>query len=382
MILTDAVLNAYINANIMLLFAFALWNFIQYTNKKLKFQLPYIFQLRLLNGVFLAIVLSPIAIATIAASIQLGLLSPDFSMSVSDIAVTQYLNGSIQMKAVEFEHMLGIRNTFVQDVLSLSTPTGFSIALLFSIFITTFFARSIINIFKLRSVLRASYAWRQFGNLKILLSDTTFIPFSTRSLNTRYVVIPSSMLAESEDLKMALGHELQHIRQGDVEWAFILEALRPFFFWNPVFYFWKHQVQQLRELACDQQLVLNKHFDIHAYCECLLKVCKNSIRKDDNYSIALPAVPFVQVENTPLGLNAATSLKHRIIAMVEPVTTPISRKAFACLLLPAMALVILMSLAIQKPGDWSQDRLMLSTIVNLERMESRATAVQPSQDPF
>jgi beta-lactamase regulating signal transducer with metallopeptidase domain len=382
MILTDAVLNAYINANIMLIFAFALWKFIQYTNKKLKFQLPYIFQLRLLNGVFLAIALSPFAIGAIAVSIQLGLLSPDFSMSVSDIAVAQYLNGSIEMKAVEFERMLGIRNTFMQNVLSLNTPTGFSITALFSIGFIAILARSIINIFKLRSVLRASYAWRQFGNLKIRLSDTTFIPFSTRSLNTRYVVIPSGMLAENEDLKMALGHELQHIRQGDVEWAFILEALRPFFFWNPVFYFWKRQVQQLRELACDQQLVLNKHFDIQAYCECLLKVCKNSIRKEDSYSIALPAVPFVQVENTPLGLSAAASLKHRIIAMVEPATTPISRKAFACLLLPAMALVILMSLAIQKPGDWSQDRLMLSTIVNLERMESRATAVHPSQEPF
>ncbi|MEH6360783.1 MAG: M56 family metallopeptidase [Amylibacter sp.] len=371
MILTDAVLNAYINANIMLIFAFALWNFTQYTIKKLKIQLPYVLRLRLLNGVFLAIALSPIAIATIAGFIQIGLLSSGFSMSASDFVVAQYLNGSIEMKAVEFERILGIRNALMQNVLSPNTSTGFYITGLFSIGCTAFLGRSIINIFKLRSVLRSSYAWRQFGNLRILLSDTTFIPFSTRSLKTRYVVIPSGMLAESDDLKMALGHELQHIRQGDVEWAFILEALQPFFFWNPVFYFWKRQVQHLRELACDQQLVLNKRFNIQAYCECLLKVCKNSIRKDDSYSIALPTVPFVQVENSPLGLDAAASLRQRIIAIVDPVTAPISRKAFACLLLPSMALVILMSLTIQKSGDWSQDRLMLSTIVNLERLENR-----------
>lgn len=60
MILTESVLNAYINANIMLLFAFALWNFTRFGVEKLGFKLAYIFQLRLLNGVFLAIALSPL----------------------------------------------------------------------------------------------------------------------------------------------------------------------------------------------------------------------------------------------------------------------------------------------------------------------------------
>ena len=115
MILTDAVLNAYINANIMLIFAFALWNFTQYTIKKLKFQLPYIFQLHLLNGVFLAIALSPIAIAVVAAFIQIGLLAPGFSMSVSDFAVAQYLNGSIEMKLI-----LHVTGNFTNSLVGLS----------------------------------------------------------------------------------------------------------------------------------------------------------------------------------------------------------------------------------------------------------------------
>ncbi len=376
MILTDAVLNAYINANIMLIFAFGLWSLAKYTTQKLNTQLPYILQLRLLNGIFLAIVLSPIAIAALTASIHLGLLSPEFSMRVSDFAVAQYLNGSIEMKAVEFERIMGMRNEVTQSILNLETPVGMFIAGLFLAGFITLLSRSIINIFKLRTILRSSYAWRQCGSLKILLSDKTFIPFSTRSLKTRYVVIPSGMLVENNDLKMALAHEFQHIRQGDVEWAFALEALRPFFFWNPAFYFWKRQVQHLRELACDQQLVSSRKFDAKAYCECLLKVCRNSIRKDDSYSIALPSVPFVQVDRTPFSINAATALKQRIVAIVEPAAAPVSRKAFACLLIPAMVMVMLASLTIQSPSDWSQDRLMLSTIVNLERLEVRNTLGQ------
>lgn len=373
MILTDAVLNAYINANIMLIFAFTLWNFIQFTTRKLNYQLPYIYELRLLNGVFLAILLSPIAIVILAALTQFGLISPNFSMSISDFAVAQYLNGSIEMKATEFEEMLGLRNTFVQHYLAGTTNSGLIIPGIFMIGFITFMGYSIVNIFKLRSILRRSYGWRQFGDLKILLSDTTFIPFSTRSLKTRYVVIPSGMLVDNGDLKMVLGHEFQHIRQGDVEWAFLLEALRPFFFWNPAFYFWKRQVHQLRELACDQQLVSVKKFDVQAYCECLLNVCSNSISKNDKYSIALPTVPFVQVDRSLFKVNAARFLKQRIVAIVEPATSQISHKAFTCLLLPCMALVIFTCLALQGPREWSQDRLMLSTIVNLERLEIRNT---------
>ncbi|MBE9476815.1 MAG: biotin transporter BioY, partial [Proteobacteria bacterium] len=243
MILTDAVLNAYINANIMLVFAFVLWFLARFATQKLKIQLPYILQLRLLNGIFLAIALSPVAIMALTTLTSAGLVSPEFSMRVSDFAVAQYLNGSIEMKAVEFERIMGIRNEITQGILNLDTSVGVFIAGLFSIGFTIILGRSMVNIFKLRTILRSSYAWRQFGNLKILLSDKTFIPFSTRSLKTRYVVIPSGMLAENNDLKMALAHEFQHIRQNDVEWAFVLEALHPFFFWNPVFYFWKRQVQ-------------------------------------------------------------------------------------------------------------------------------------------
>jgi hypothetical protein len=376
MILTDALLNAYINANIMLIFAFGLWSLARFITQKLNVQLPYILQLRLLNGIFLAIALSPIAILALGALTGTGLLSADFSLRVSDFAVAQYLNGSIEMKAIEFERIMAMRNTITQDILTLKTPMGMLITGFFTLGFVGFIGLSLFNIFKLRNILRHSYPWRQFGNLKILLSDKTFIPFSTRSHNTRFVVIPSGMLADSDDLKMALAHEFQHMRQNDVEWAFVLEALRPLFFWNPVFYFWKRQVQHLRELACDQQLVANKKFNAKAYCECLLQVCQNSIRKQDQYSIALPSVPFVQVGNPPFGLNAATALKGRIIAMAEPVTTSISKKTFACILFPAMALVILASLTIQAPTDWSQDRLMLSTIVNLERMEDRNTLVR------
>jgi hypothetical protein len=41
----------------------------------------------------------------------------------------------------------------------------------------------------------------------------------------------------------------------------------------------------------------------------------------------------------------------------------------ALMLAPLIGLTFLAAISIQRPGDWSQDRLMLSTIINLERLE-------------
>jgi len=374
MVTTETVFNAFINANIMLIFAYFLWSSTRYILKKFKTPLAYAMQLRLLNGIFLAIALSPIAVLALAAYTQMGLVAPNFSISISDFAVAQFLHGNIEIKAIEFEKILGLRETVTQNILSLNTPVSTFIVGLFVAGFSIFLTNSLLHIVKLRSILRSCYQWRQFGNVKLLLSDTTFVPFSTRGFKSRYVVIPSGMLANSTDLKIVLNHEFQHIRQGDVEWEFIQEALRPLFFWNPAFLLWKRQVQKLRELACDQVLISKKKLDALTYCECLLNVCSNSIRKDDRYSIALPVVPFVHIDQRPFGVSTQEFLKQRVIAIVEPTKRKrLSHKAFRMLLFPSMALVMLTSLALQEAADWSQDRLMLATIVNLERLEARNT---------
>ena len=43
-----------------------------------------------------------------------------------------------------------------------------------------------------------------------------------------------------------------------------------------------------------------------------------------------------------------------------------------------IAIVFLTSVLMQNPKDWSHDRLMLSTIINLERMNNINTFANPS----
>ena len=141
------------------------------------------------------------------------------------------------------------------------------------------------------------------------------MPFATRGLFRRHVVIPSFLLTSPSDMKIVLAHEFEHLRQGDVEWELAFEFLRPVLYFNPVFHFWKQKFGRVRELNCDQSVLERLGISAGDYARCLLQFCGQRPSKRPDVGL----------------LSAATA---------------------------------------RTPGDWSQDRLTLSTVVNLERLEA------------
>jgi len=371
MIQINSILDAYIDANLLLIFAFSMWIVVRFLVAKLGMSHAYTTQLKLLNGVFLAVALSPFFVFGFGQILQSGVVSNEFSLNLSDFVLAQYLNGSIEMKPTQFENILGMRDAFTDNLLGLKTTTSIVIAAFLASGFAAVVTRTTLSVIRLRRIIRNSFAWRRFGNIHLLLSDTTHVPFSTRSLRKHFIVIPSGMLAQNDDLRMALGHEFQHLRQGDIEWEITLEMLKPLFFWNPAFLFWKRQVEHLRELTCDQQVLSRKGYDVQAYCECLLRVCHNSLRKTNRLQIIVPSVAFVQVDRSLFGSQSVRFLRHRMTSLFDADLGDRYNKSFRLLLVPLMGIIILTSLAIQKPNDWSQDRIMLSTIINLERLDVR-----------
>jgi beta-lactamase regulating signal transducer with metallopeptidase domain len=173
-----------------------------------------------------------------------------------------------------------------------------------------------------------------------------------------------------------LAHELQHMRRWDVEWELVLVFLKPFFFWNPVFGRWKRELEHLRELSCDQALIRKQRVQPRAYADCLLKVCRRSVSGEGAFNIVTPRVPLVSLSRTYLGRRNIRVLKDRIreISARQPMRRH-SRIALWPVLVVSCVVVALGASSIQRPSDWSQDRLMLSTIVNLERLEQRNSGI-------
>ena len=363
MITADVALDVYLDINILLVFACVLWLAATAGLRAAGLGHAVSARLSLLRWGFLAVLASPVIGAVLGKGIAFG-------FTLSDFIVAQYLQGRFQMDPFTLETMLTLRGQTTQAMLD---PTGW-VAITLGVVLLggALFhaARLFLAWAMLRRVMRESYHWRRFGAVELRLSDTVSVPFSTRSWHRRYVVLPSAMLARADDLRIALGHEFQHLRQGDVEWEIGLALLRPLLFWNPGFHLWKRQIEEMRELACDRRLMARRKLGVAAYCRCLLRVCDDSLTPRRLFAVTMPVVGLLTAERRTFTARSAGLLRRRMEALVEARSEPRSTRLSLLLLAPLAILTFIAALAMQRPGDWSQDRLMLSAILNLERFEA------------
>jgi len=360
---TDALINSYLDLNLLVLAGTLLWLSVRKLLSHTQLTHAFGAQLRLMNALTLLLALSPFMMF---AFTRLVMAHPP---NISDLLVAQFLQGNVSMSATSFEALLGLREDTVR-VLSTQQPLWtrlLTCALAIGGLISA--AQLASSVFRLRRALHRSYVWKSIGQTRILVSDETPVAYSTRGIFRRYVVLPSALLSQPHDLKLTLAHELQHFRQRDIECEFLLELLRPLLFWNPAFYLWRREVRHLREFACDQALMARPGLDIRAYCECLIRACAQAAQERVFFTRRSPAVALVDQRET----RRASTLQQRIIAVTSQ--APHDQTGFGWALVSGLmvASVLATAMLMQRPGDWSHDRLMLSTIVNLERMASRNT---------
>ncbi len=381
MIPGDTLLDAFIDANILFVLAFALWSAVRFAMRRIGVRHAYSTELNLLNGVFVAILISPLIVMALGG-LQSSGLGKGVNVNLSDMVVSHFLNGGFEMKASEFEQMLLMRESFVQSVVNLADWTAYAAIAAFLAGVAIGSARLAVSVFCLHRIVAQSYAWRNHGRLRIRLSDRVTVPFSTRGLRYYYVVIPSQMLGNKTDLAVSLAHEFQHIRQGDIDWEIVLELLKPVFFLNPAYHAWKRKVEDLRELSCDSAVLNRGRIGMRDYCDTLLSVCQQTLRRDRVFAVAVPKVTLVTADRSALRPRKASFLERRVTSILSARSLRHPRLVFGIVILPLAGAILLAAVAIQSPGDWSHDRLMLSTVVNLERLDeiNRATAVRRLRD--
>jgi len=368
MIPGDAVLDAFINANILIVVSFALWSAVRYALRRAGLDHTFGTQLKLLNSIFLVIVISPFLIPLFHAAQRSGFVG-GVNINLSDMVVSHFLNGRIEMKATEFERILMMRDTFTTNVMHAAGWVAWLAIAAFVIGLIVGVGRLVFSMFCLHKIVSTSYELRSFGRLRIRVSDRTLVPFSTRGLRNYHVVIPSHMLGQGDELRVSLAHEFQHLRQGDIEWEIVLEALKPLFFLNPAYHAWKRRVEDLRELSCDHAVLTRGRIGVRAYCDTLLSVCQQTLRRDRMFVVAVPKVTLVTADRSAIREGESSFLEQRINSLLDNRILRRPRLVYTAIILPLVATIMLTAIAIQRPGDWSQDRLMLSTVVNLERLD-------------
>lgn len=368
MISLDTVLNAYIDANIILAIGAAIWAATQVVLRCTPLGRAFGGQLRLLYAVLTVVGVAPFAVLALWPVVMALIPGGVAQINLSDLIVAEYLDGRFAMAPTTFEALLSLRGTMVRNVTTLGSSGGVVIAVVLLLGIGLGVLRTARNLIRLHLMIGQSYLWRRSGRVDIRLTEKARIPFSTRGLWRFHVVIPSHMLANPGDLRIALAHEFQHLRQGDLPWELGLELLRPLFVFNPAMGFWKRQVETRRELACDQRVIRRKKLNAQSYAASLLRVCALALQDRSGSREIQPSVALLQIR----GRRNERFLRQRVTAMMQSPVMTGSRHWVTALLIPLSLAIGLASVSIQRSGDWSQDRLMLSAIVNLERMDLRS----------
>ena len=355
------VLDFVFDANVVFFVAFGLWALTHYALSNSKWRDDYGLQLRLLRIVFVCVILSPfLSFASVTLSHAIWASAP---FTVSDLAVAAYLRGDIAIPAVQFEQILNTRSRIFDAVLAGELPWMTAILAAMAAGSLALFGQALWTVLHINKLVKQSYIWRRSKTTDIRLSDTVSVPFAVRGVFRRHVVLPSDLILNQRELRVVLAHEFEHLRQGDVEWELFFEFLRPLLYWNPVFVLWKRSFARLRELSCDRVVLDTLKISPQEYADCLLNFC---LRRSRGYNAERLNVGLVRTRNR----GARLALEGRLLALqrVQDLNRSTCIFWFAASVL--FVGIFLAAASVRDPGDWSHDRLMLSTVVNLERMEA------------
>lgn len=368
MIQAETILTSYIDINLLMAGSALIWfvgrRIMKYSDSARAFAA----QLHLVKALLLVTFFFPVLLTLFS---QYFASASPIPVTLSELVLAQFLQGNIQINPSFLESVL----TFRQNVMTqLSDPNHvFITVVLYGGLATAFFmvARALLTMNKLSQILSDSHEWRTSGRLKLMLADSIRIPFSTRTWRHHYVVLPSTMLGNQIDVKVSVAHELQHLRQRDVDWEFIFAILTPVFFWNPAFHYFKREIEELRELSCDQNVLKRGFLTAREYCECLIRVCDGRFKRNNLFKLRVPEVALIQTRTGLFTKRPKKLLENRLVSAVTGGNGSVSRLRLVLIAVMMIGLAGALSFTVQKPADWSHDRLMLSTIINLERLEKR-----------
>lgn len=309
----------------------------------------------------------------------LPVISPWASaFNVTDAVLAQYLKGNLAvMSAQEMQSIIEMPKQVVEK---LASGTSWPALLVFSVFAGAFILRTgylALNIGRIRTAMKKGLVLRETRRLNIIVSPSVTVPFSTRGLFRYVVVLPVSVCGDPGALRMYLGHEVQHIRQGDVDAEILMSIVSPFFVLNPAYWFIAGRVRGLAELACDRAFLAKERMGARDYSLRLLTIAQSHMEATRPAPRAF-GVPLIG--RSLLWVHRDNQLKSRIQEIAADVdAAPREGSVLAVVASAAlMAVIFGVAIAFGASGDWSHERIMLSTVVNLERINELNTLAQRS----
>lgn len=355
--------NFLIDANLLILVATAAFLSAEACLVAFGHRRSYATRLWLLSG--------SLAFALLMPVLPYGIAAAKISVPhVSDVLISQYLKGNISISAVNFDTLLSARTSTIQALHSGSSLWVTSIAVFVVMMVLGRMAYIVINAVRIAGSVRNGCCIRSSGRVKIVVSSDVDVPFSTRGLRTFYIVVPQGLMGDAKTMMIAIGHELQHIRQRDITVEVILAIISPLFVLNPGFWVLSQKVRKLREHTCDEAYLKRSHHGARDYAKALLVVAKQAAHSRRFSRIGSLSVPFIG-RNLPFSKTTKSALLDRVLAVADGEAKKPSKALASGLLLVAAAIMVFGAAAFSPTTGWSHDRIMISSVANLERLSRR-----------
>lgn len=261
-------LSAYFTLNILLMLGFVItWISFRWSSK---------FEIQISSRAKLQMSYWAILFAIVVAAFQPMLPKNDFFVPTAKVwsaesVKTFYTQYSAPTDTGYFSFSVGGRLMVVKSqALALSWTMVSAMLLVCGGF---FLVKDLFLLFRIK---KRSHLFKKIGRVSVLLNEDIQIPFSYFSLGAQ-VILPASMLGRMTDFKIALSHELQHHRQRDTLWIYILWLLKIFCVLNPFVHLWLREISEIQEFACDEALIGRKKVEAQSYARCLLEVAQTAI---------------------------------------------------------------------------------------------------------
>jgi membrane-bound lytic murein transglycosylase D len=256
--------------------------------------------------------------------------------------------------------------------LSLPTPMGTSVlqadevatiwmllGLILLIFGGVFLGRDLWSLFKIK---RSSFLIRKIGSVRILIGGSIAVPFSYWIPGQANIVVPLSFLTRPEDFKIAIAHEIQHHRQADTKWVYVMWGLKLICIINPFVYLWNRWISEIQEFACDETLVDQNKVESQAYIRCLVEVAQTAL--DQKYVPACATGLTFLIERN--------LLKRRVEKMLSKKSIKIGRSTSVAV---GLVIAVAMGVSAFASKGFVQDRR-----INLAQAEAMAARVKSTGD--
>lgn len=116
-------------------------------------------------------------------------------------------------------------------------------------------------------------------NTYLAFSEETEIPFTFGWFHP-VIVIPSFLKNEPAKLRMAVRHELMHIKRGDFLVNGFIIAMKSLLWFHPLIHYFDNEIREYREISCDSEVLIDRTISRKQYAQLLFELAP----KHENYS--------------------------------------------------------------------------------------------------